>query len=800
MPYDHKQIEKKWAKKWEEKGVYKLDPKALSERSESKWYNLMMFPYPSAEGLHVGNMYAFTGADFYGRFQAMQGHDVFEPIGLDGFGIHSENYALKIKKHPVELATVSQKHFYDQLAKLGNRFNWDQKLETYDPEYYKWTQWLFVQMFKKGLAYRKASLVNWCPSCKTVLADEQVIDGKCERCGTVTTRKQTEQWFFKITDYADRLLSGLDKINWPDKIKTAQRNWIGKKQGTLVTFKILGHEKDTITVFTTRLDTLRGVTFVVISPETAQKMIDSGWKAQKNIKNYIDKSLKKTEQQRQAEAGEKTGMATWIDCINPLTGDVVPVWVADYVLAGVGTGAVMGVPGYDERDFQFAKKFKLPTTKLPLDDEQKIFTRLKKQGAVKREKIYHLRDWLISRQRYWGSPIPMVKCDDCGWQPVPEKDLPVVLPYVKDYQPTGDGKSPLQKAPKDWLEVKCPNCGGKAKRETDVSDTFLDSSWYFLRYPSIRSARSGQVPWDPEITKDWLPVDAYIGGAEHAVLHLMYSRFTWMALQDWGYLPASLGPEPFPFLYSHGLLIKDGAKMSKTRGNVINPDSYIADFGADTLRMYLMFLGPYDHGGDFRDTGMRGMGKFLDRVWRLVTDHRDLTHTDQKNAAALLNKLHQTVKKVTLAMTDLRYNVAIANLMDLVNFLYDQVAKMQPIKGKIRCAEWEETLQKLTLMLAPMAPYISEEMWESLGGKFSVHQQLWPKYEESLTKSDTVTIVAQVNGKVRGEFQTSAIDAANKAKVIKRAYDQPRVKAQLKDKKVIKEIFVPGKLVNLVVN
>src|SRR3990167_7004325 len=477
-----------------------------------------MFPYPSAEGLHVGNMYAFTGADFYGRFQAMQGKTVFEPIGLDGFGIHSENYALKVKKHPAELAKISQKHFYDQLAKLGNRFNWEQKLETYDPDYYKWTQWLFVQMFKKGLAYRKASLVNWCPSCKTVLADEQVIDGKCERCGTVTTRKQTEQWFFKITDYADRLLSGLDKI-----------------------------------------------------------------------KNYIDKSLKKTEQQRQAEAGEKTGMATWIDCINPLTGDVVPVWVADYVLSGVGTGAVMGVPGYDERDFQFAKKFKLPTTKLPLDDEQKIFTRLKKQGAVKREKTYHLRDWLISRQRYWGSPIPMINCPKCGWQAVPEADLPVVLPYVKDYQPTGDGKSPLQKAPKGWLEVKCPNCGGKAKRETDVSDTFLDSSWYFLRYPSIGYQKG---PFDPEITKAWLPVDAYIGGAEHAVLHLMYSRFTWMALQDWGYLPASLGPEPFPFLYSHGLLIKDGAKMSKTRGNVINPDSYIADFGADTLRMYLMFLGP----------------------------------------------------------------------------------------------------------------------------------------------------------------------------------------------------------------
>lgn len=734
---------------------------------KKKFYNLMMFPYPSAEGLHVGNMYAFTGADVYGRFKAMQGYDVFEPIGLDGFGIHSENYAIKIGKHPMDQAKLSQKRYYGQLERIGNRFSWEQRLETYDPEYYKWTQWLFIKMFEKGLAYRKKAQVNWCPSCKTVLADEQVEVGVCERCKTAVEKRENEQWFFKITEYSQRLLDNLDKIDWPEKIKTAQRNWIGRSEGVEISWQMEGSDPSNIITFTTRPDTIYGVSFLVLAPE--HELVNK-LKLSQEAKEYVSKALLKTEQQRKLGEKKKTGVDTSYQAVHPLTGKLIPVWIADFVLKDYGTGAVMGVPAHDERDKEFAKKYKLAIIDI-LKDKEKIIKELEKKGLVKRTVNFHLRDWCVSRQRYWGPPIPMIECKNCGWQPVDEKNLPVKLPYVRDFKPTGDGKAPLAKASRRWLEVNCPKCRQRAKRETDVSDTFLDSSWYYLRYPSVGLPTSGQAPFDKEITKKWLPVDAYIGGAEHAVLHLMYSRFVWMALQDWGYLPASLGPEPFPFLYGHGLIIKDGAKMSKSRGNIVNPDEYIEKYGADALRMYLMFIGPYDQGGDFKDAGIKGMKRFLDRVEKIVSD---------KVGPCQERLRHRTIKKVTEAMKKFKFNVAIAYLMTYVN-------------GLERNGTGEEEVKTLVLLLAPFAPYISEELWSKIGGEFSVHQQAWPSFKEGLTKEEQVTVVVQVNGKLRGRLVLSQSAAKNKDKVLSLA------KPYVKDKKIIKEIFVPGKLVSFYV-
>ena len=799
MDYNSKTIETKWEKKWQKAKIYQVDLK----NPKKKFYNLMMFPYPSAEGLHVGNMYAFTGADFYGRYKAMNGYQVFEPIGLDGFGIHSENYAIQIAKHPADQAKISEKHFYEQLSRIGNRFSWENRLETYDPEYYKWTQWLFIKMFEKGLAYRKKSLVNWCPSCKTVLADEQVEAGLCERCKTVTEKKETFQWFFKITKYAQRLLDNIDKIDWPEKIKTVQRNWIGRSKGVEVDWQVKGMDKK-VTTFTTRLDTIFGATFLCLAPEHP---LVSSLTTNKAVMNYVKKALDKTEQQRKEGEKSKTGVDTGYKVTHPLTGKLMPIWIADFVLKDYGTGAVMGVPAHDERDMAFAKKHKLLVVDV-LKNQDEVFKQLAKLGGVRKKINYRLRDWCISRQRYWGPPIPMIYCEKCKWQAEKEKNLPVKLPYVKDFKPTGDGKSPLQKAGDDWLYTKCPSCKGKAKRETDVSDTFLDSSWYFLRYPSVnhtpevkKSATSGvsNLPFDPEVTKKWLPVDAYIRGAEHAVLHLMYSRFIWMALQDFGYIPKSLGDEPFPFLYGHGLIIKDGAKMSKSKGNIVNPDEYIDKYGVDALRMYLMFIGPYDQGGDFQDTGMKGMRRFLNRVWKLVYKgpsfvNNKPTRTDLEGLRRLQ---HQTVKRVTQAMKEFRFNVGIAALMEYVNEL--ERLFTSEVKEVHTSEVFSEAVKTLILLLAPMAPYISEELWQKLGGKFSVHQQAWPEYDKEFAKGETVTVVIQVNAKLRDRLVLDREQAGDKEKVLAMAKLSEKVKVYLAGKKVVKEVFVPGKLVNLVV-
>ena len=828
--YNHLKVEKGWQARWEQEKIYSPNLK----RAKKSYYNLMMFPYPSAEGLHVGNMYAFTGADVYGRFMRMGGFDVFEPIGLDGFGIHSENYALSIDKHPAKVAKKTEKKFYEQLHATGNSYAWANSLETYDPDYYKWTQWIFIQMFKAGLAYRAKSVVNWCPSCKTVLADEQVIAGKCERCSTEVKIKDLEQWFFRTstgkrpdgTRYPESLLANLDKIDWSKKVTIAQKNWIGRKEGIDITYKVK-ESKRAITCFTTRPDTNFGATFIVLSPEIAKEFLDAIPTKQKDkVSKYIKKALSKSEQERQEEGRKKTGIFTGLYAVNQLNDYEMPIWVSDFVLKGIGTGVVVGVPGHDKRDFEFAKEFNLPIIRVVVGSDgdkspierveqvqeeegrmvnseflngmdihkatEKMMDYLEKKGWGKRVTTYHLRDWLISRQRYWGPPIPMIHCESCakkkkgerpempGWYAVEEKDLPVKLPYVKDYQPKGTGVSPLA-TQKDFYEVNCPSCGQKARRETDVSDTFLDSSWYFLRYPSL--GKKDGLPWDAAITKKWLPVDMYIGGAEHAVLHLLYSRWITMAFKDLGLIDFE---EPFKRFYAHGLIIKDGAKMSKSRGNIVIPDEYIRKFGADAFRTYLMFLGPFDAGGDFRDTGIEGMRRFIERVWRLFASYsdNDTSFTDRNREINV--KMHQTIKKVTNDIESLRYNTAISAIMEFVNLLREKGAN-------------KKALKTLALLLAPFAPHMAEEVWvNKLGQKFSIHTSPWPKFDPKLVREEKTTIILQINGKLRSTIIVASGEAKDREKIVKKAQGDVKIQKWLKGKRLKKTIFVPGKLVSFV--
>ena len=843
--YNHKPVEAKWREVWEQNQTFSPNISG----AKKPFYNLMMFPYPSAEGLHVGNMYAFTGADVYGRYMRMKGWDVFEPIGLDGFGIHSENYAIKVGRHPKEHAQISEKHYYEQLHQIGDSYDWRRTLETYDPDYYKWTQWLFVKMFKAGLAYKGQAQVNWCPSCKTVLADEQVVTpaqaGKdpkdnngntinkslagyadlrvCERCATAVSRREMSSWFFKITSYADRLLTNIDKIKWPEKIKTAQRQWIGKSKGLSIEFK-LNDSKLCIKVWTKFWETVFGTTFIVVAPEFADENLVSllPQNYAKDVKEYIKVSLNKSEQERK-ETKEKTGVYMGMEAINPVNGMSVPIYVADYVLANVGTGAVMGVPAHDERDFAFAKKYdldivqvvsyadsainkKVASKEIPFEGEgllmnsgqfdglaawgegkEQMALWMIKEGFASWETNYHLRDWLISRQRYWGPPIPMIYCDKCSWQAVPEKDLPVILPDIKDFKPKGDGTSPLHNAPDSWKKVACPNCGAPATRELDVSDTFLDSAWYFLAYPNLESNawKGVDSPLDSQITKRWLPVSAYIGGAEHAVLHLLYARFVWMFLLDEGYLKIDkANDEPFPFLFSHGLIIKDGAKMSKSRGNIVNPDEYIEKFGADTLRTYLMFLGPYDEGGDFRDTGIEGMQRFIRRLWSVFVSLDDKAKEDND----LTVKMHQTIQKVDRDLSAFKYNTAISAIMEYVN-----VIKEKELYSPVY-------LEALVKLIAPFAPHIAEEVYQKYFAKgkgfASVHFAKWPEPDAKYLKEDRVTIVVQVNGKVRSSFSVDV--SLGRADVLQKAMKDQKVAKWLGEKKIVKEIFVPGKLVSFV--
>ncbi|PIZ56328.1 leucine--tRNA ligase, partial [bacterium (Candidatus Torokbacteria) CG_4_10_14_0_2_um_filter_35_8] len=845
---------RKWQDRWIKEKIYQVD----LDKAEKPFYNLMMFPYPSAEGLHIGNMYAFVHSDTYGRFMRLKGYDVFEPIGLDGFGIHSENYAIKIGEHIRDVSKRTEKHFYEQLHMIGNQYDFDRTVETYKPDYYKWTQWLFLKMYEKGLAYRKKADVNWCPSCKTVLSDEQVISGKCERCESEVQKKQMEQWFWKITDYAEKLLRNLEWIDWSEDIKTTQKNWIGKSEGALIKFPISNsqcpinseHSKsqniDYVEVFTTRPDTLFGCTYMVVCPEHELLEVQKAKiKNPKEIIEYVKKSKNKTEVERTDLSKKKTGVKLeGISAVNPVNNKRIPIFVADYVLAGYGTGAIMAVPSHDERDYEFAKKFDVPVTCVikpnfisdfvlrktvsdtgedeisgevlvywpEKESPEEAFNRkvkeivagrqcytgegtlinsdnfsgmdskkakdeitkwLSKKGMAEKKVNYKLRDWCISRQRYWGPPIPMIECEKCGWVPVPEKDLPVLLPDVDDFLPDGSGKGPLNKV-KEFVNTICPKCGGRAKRETDVSDPFVDSCWYFMRYPCTEFSDKAV---DRQRLKKWMPVDMYIGGKEHSVLHLLYSRFVTMVLCELGYVPEE---EPFKKFRAHGLLIKDGAKISKSKGNIVNPDELIEKFGADTVRLYLMFLGDMRQGGDWRDTGIAGESRFLKKVWNLSGRVKDV-----KSSKESLVKVHKTIKKVTKELENLRFNTSIAALMELNNFLSNQekIAK--------------EDFKILIKLLSPFAPHITEELWEKVGEKFSIFTSSWPKFDPKLVEERIIDLPVQINGKMRGNVKINA--GVGEDEVKKKVVESDKFKKYFEGKKIKKVIFVKNRIVNFVV-
>jgi leucyl-tRNA synthetase len=838
--YDPAVVEKKWQTRWEQRGTNYTDLAG----GVRPFYALMMFPYPSAEGLHVGNLFAFTGNDIYGRFQRLQGHTVFEPIGFDAFGIHSENYALKVGIHPAELIPRNIENFRRQLKSAGLMVDWRHELSTTDPAYYKWTQWIFLELFKRGLAYRRRAAVNWCPNDKTVLANEQVIAGACERCGAQVEQRFLEQWFFRITDYAEKLLADLDWIDWSETTKTAQRNWIGRSDGAEIVFRVmdllemggaatvglnamattaeLNAFATDIRVFTTRPDTIFGATYLVLAPEHPLVESLTSDDQREEVEAYRAAAAKQDLVSRKVNK-EKTGVFTGSYAINPATGEPIPIWIADYVLMEYGTGAIMAVPGHDERDFEFAKVFGLAIVRVvaprqspgardathvdsqnrdehpPLEEpyvdtdaahlvnsgpfsglsveegKHAIVSWLAEHGHAKPIVNYRLHDWCVSRQRYWGPPIPIIYCDQCGVVPVPEKDLPVLLPHVEDFKPDDTGVSPLARV-ESWYRVRCPRCGGDARRETDVSDTFLDSAWYFLRYPS---SREDDRPFDPEMTDKWLPVNSYIGGNEHAVLHLLYSRFITMVLHDAGHLEFE---EPFTKFRAHGMIIREGAKMSKSRGNVVNPDEYIERWGADSFRTYLMFLGPYEEGGDFRDQSIAGVRRFLDRLWVSTLDAVRTGAPDQ----SVMRKLHQTIKKVGDDIPRLQYNTAIAAMMEYMNTL--RANERRPHVDEVTA---------LVQLVSPFAPHIAEELWERLGRTGSIFDAAWPEFDPALAAEELLTLAVQVNGKLRGTIRVAA-DISQDGALAAALAEPPIAKFVIGPPG--KVIYVPGRLINIVVS
>lgn len=817
--YDFAEIEKKWQKKWKDADIFKT----TEDESKEKYYVLEMFPYPSGK-LHMGHVRNYSIGDVIARFKTMKGFNVLHPMGWDSFGLPAENAAIKHGAAPSEWTWNNINEMRDQLAELGLSYDWDREVATCHPDYYKWMQWIFIQFYNKGLAYKKENPVNWCPSCQTVLANEQVVDGKCERCGAEVGKKELSQWYFKITDYAERLLSNLEKLpGWPDKVKTMQKNWIGKSIGAEVTFEIEGFDKG-LDIFTTRPDTLYGVTYMVLAPEHPYvKELTAGTQYEPAVAAYLDKVQHMTDIERTSTTNEKTGEFIGRYAINPVNGKKVPIYISDYVLMDYGTGAIMAVPAHDQRDFEFAKKFGLDIIPVvDTDDPEidvynlkeafaaegnminsemftgmnnkeaivKIIDYLEEKGIGKKSINYRLRDWLISRQRYWGTPIPMIYCDSCGWVPEKEENLPVLLPT--DVEFTGKGESPLTTS-KTFAHAVCPKCGKPARREMDTMDTFLDSSWYFLRYCD---AKNDKEAFNLDKVKYWMSVDQYIGGVEHAILHLMYARFFQMALYDLGLVNTE---EPFINLLTQGMVIKDGKKMSKSIGNVVSPAEIIEKYGADTARLFILFAAPPERELDWSDKGVEGSYRFLNRVHRLVFEFAEQCKSapaqyklENKADKELAYAMNYTIKKVSDDVGGrFNFNTAISSIMELVNEMYKYK------EGTINQGLFKAAIENLVLVLSPFTPHICEEMWEHLGHDTFIYSEAWPVCDESALVRDTIEIVVQINGKVKEKMDIPA--GLGKDELEKLAMENEKVQKLTSGKNVVKVIAVPGKLVNIVV-
>jgi len=812
--YNPQEIEKKWQAKWEADHIYEAHE--TSERP--KWYALTMFPYTSGD-LHIGHWYAMAPSDVHARFKRMRGYNVLHPIGFDAFGLPAENAAIKHGIHPHTWTMRNIENMRRQLRSIGAMYDWSREVITCLPEYYRWTEWFFLKLYEAGLAYRAKAPANWCPQCKTVLANEQVVgDGVCERCGTPVIRKDLEQWFFKITKYADELLE-FQGIEWPERVKLMQRNWIGKSVGVEISFglDVKGVSEKEIKVFTTRPDTIFGVTFMVLAPEhpLVAKLTTSEHKDE--VRDYIEWTRGQTEIERLSTEKEKTGVFIGSHVINKLNGERVPIWIADYVLLSYGTGAVMGVPAHDQRDFEFAQDFGLPIKVVisppgwsgqdlkeayveagtmvnsgefngtPSEQgKEAVSDFMEAKGYGRRTVSYRLRDWLISRQRYWGAPIPIIYCSKCGTVPVPEKDLPVLLPEDAEFKPTGE--SPLKYCA-SFVNTTCPKCGGRAQRETDTMDTFMCSNWYFLRYTSPGYDKG---PFDDKKLAYWMPVDQYTGGAEHATMHLFYARFFTKAIRDLGLVKFD---EPFTRLFNQGTVVFGGAKMSKSRGNVVTPDDYVAKMGSDTVRAYLMFVGPWDQGGGWDDSGISGIWRWLNRVWNLVLEEQkgeSLPPIDGATENELRRRTHKTIKKVTEDLEKFRFNTMIAALMEFTNYLA-KVKEERSVAG----SAWKETIDTLLLLLAPSAPHMAEELWERTGRHYSIHNQSFPAWDEKLVVEEQFTLVIQVNGKLRDRVDVPVSIAESEAREL--ALGRERVKAHTGSKDIRDIIYVPGRLVNIVV-
>jgi len=806
--YDHAIAEKKWQERWEQEGLY-----STSNISDDREHLMVLteFPYPSGN-LHMGHWYAFSLPDAYARFMRMQGKQVVYPIGFDAFGLPAENAAIKHRTHPRAWTEQNIETMTGQLKSMGASFDWSRAVSTIDPDYYRWTQWMFIRFFEKGLAYRAKTMVNWCPTDKTVLANEQVVDGKCERDDTPVEQREIEQWMLKTTAYASELVQGLEGLDWPEATKTAQRNWIGRSEGAEVDFslRVPGQEdgKHSVTVFTTRPDTLFGCTFLAISPELAKKWLDVGWNGSEQVRSYVQDALSRRELERMER--EKTGVSAGITAVNPINGEEIPVWIADYVLGAYGTGAIMAVPAHDERDMGFAQKYGIPVrqviepssgqgasavagdvydgpgilidseayTSLVSDEaKQKIIDALERDGVGRRRTTFRLHDWVLSRQRYWGCPIPLIKCASCGFVPVPDEQLPVRLPELDDFRPADDGRSPLARD-EAWVHTDCPQCGKPAERETDTMDTFVDSSWYFIRYTDPKNAECFA---DPERMQHWLPVGMYVGGAEHNTMHLLYSRFWARALHALGLTHFA---EPFTSRRNHGIILgPDGQKMSKSRGNVIDPDELVREYGADTVRLYLAFMAPYEQGGPWDPKGINGVHRFLKRFWRYVTEAAGGDGSDTEGA---VRAVHAATKDIGQDLAVMKFNTVVSALMIMLNDLEQEGPASRAV------------LSRAVQLLAPLAPHMAEELWrEALGHEESVHLQPWPVYDEKKLVRDAVDLPIQVNGKLRGAIRI-APDAIEEI-ALERAREHEGIARYLVGVSIAKVIYIPGRMLNILI-